>query len=128
MGKSITCEKCGLTDHASAARLRATASSMGTPLFPLDRTDAAVPLRAVQRLMADCSGPAWKWRRRSPSTVMERTYEEATEALLAGRESRHPEAAFAGASAFEQKRPTNHSAEQERIAYLEKKIQIKDEV
>ena len=33
-----------------------------------------------------------------------------------------------GASAFEQKRPNNHSAEQERIAYLEKKIQTKDEV
>ena len=32
-----------------------------------------------------------------------------------------------GASAFEQKRPTNHSAEQERIACLEK-IQTKDEV
>ena len=31
-------------------------------------------------------------------------------------------------SAFEQKRPSNHSAEQERIAYLEKKIQTKDEV
>jgi transposase len=28
-----------------------------------------------------------------------------------------------GASAFEQKRPNNHSAEQERIAHLEKKIQ-----
>ncbi len=27
------------------------------------------------------------------------------------------------AAAFEQKRPANHSAEQERIAYLEKKIQ-----
>ena len=33
-----------------------------------------------------------------------------------------------GASAFEQKRPANHSAEQERIAYLEKKLQTKDEV
>src|SRR5712671_1006091 len=33
-----------------------------------------------------------------------------------------------GASAFEQKRPNNHSAEQERIAYLEKRIQTKDEV
>ena len=33
-----------------------------------------------------------------------------------------------GASAFEQERPNNHSAEQERIAYLEKKIQTKDEV
>ena len=32
-----------------------------------------------------------------------------------------------GAAAFEQKRPTNHSADQERIAYLEKKIQTKDE-
>jgi transposase-like protein len=33
-----------------------------------------------------------------------------------------------GASAFQQKKPTNHAAEQERIAYLEKKIQTKDEV
>ena len=33
-----------------------------------------------------------------------------------------------GAAAFEQKRPTNHSAEQERNAYLEKKIQTKDGV
>jgi hypothetical protein len=33
-----------------------------------------------------------------------------------------------GQSAFEQKRPTNHSAGQERIAYLQKKIQTKDEV
>jgi hypothetical protein len=28
-----------------------------------------------------------------------------------------------GAAAFEQKRPTNHSADHERIAYLQKKIQ-----
>jgi transposase len=33
-----------------------------------------------------------------------------------------------GAAAFEQKARANHSAEQERIAYLEKKIQTKDEV
>jgi hypothetical protein len=33
-----------------------------------------------------------------------------------------------GAAAFEQKRPTNHSADQERIAYLQKKIQTKDEL
>ncbi|HYP08221.1 MAG TPA: hypothetical protein VER03_18450 [Bryobacteraceae bacterium] len=67
---------------------------------------------------------------------MERTHEEATEALRARREGRNPEAAFAGegthlkngAAAFEQKRPTNHSADQERIAYLQKKIQTKDEV
>ena len=32
-----------------------------------------------------------------------------------------------GAAAFEQKRP-NHSGDQERIAYLEKKIKTKDEV
>ena len=33
-----------------------------------------------------------------------------------------------GAAAFEQKVRPNHSADQERIAYLEKKIQTKDEV
>jgi len=33
-----------------------------------------------------------------------------------------------GAAAFEPKRPSNDSADQERIAYLEKKIQTKDEV
>jgi len=33
-----------------------------------------------------------------------------------------------GAAAFEQKRPINHSADQERIAYLQKNIQTKDEV
>jgi transposase len=33
-----------------------------------------------------------------------------------------------GAAAFEQKARPKHSAEQERIAYLEKKIQTKDEV
>ena len=33
-----------------------------------------------------------------------------------------------GAAAFQQKARPNHSAEQERISYLEKKIQTKDEV
>ena len=33
-----------------------------------------------------------------------------------------------GAAAFQQQRPTNHTADQERVAYLEKKIQTKDEV
>ena len=33
-----------------------------------------------------------------------------------------------GAAAFEQKARPNHSGDQERIAYLEKKIQTKDEV
>src|ERR1700682_3656628 len=42
---------------------------------------------------------SWKWRRRSPTKLMERTHEETTEALRAGRESRHPQAAFAGEGA-----------------------------
>jgi hypothetical protein len=100
---------------------------------------------------------SWKWRRRSPSKVKERTHEEATEAPHAGRESRHREryllenepisklcdelgfqpAVFYrwqkeffenGAAAFEQKPWPNNSAEQERIAYLKKKIQSKDEL
>ena len=33
-----------------------------------------------------------------------------------------------GAAAFQQKARPNHSAEQERVTYLEKKIQTKDEV
>ncbi len=33
-----------------------------------------------------------------------------------------------GAAAFEQKRQTNNSGEQERIAYLKKKIPTKDEI
>src|SRR4029434_6479985 len=33
-----------------------------------------------------------------------------------------------GVAAFEPQRPTNHSAEQERSAYLEKRIRTKDEV
>ena len=33
-----------------------------------------------------------------------------------------------GAAAFEQKARLNHSADQERVSYLEKKIQTKDEV
>ena len=32
-----------------------------------------------------------------------------------------------GAAAFDQKRPMDHSAEQERVGYLEKKIRTKDE-
>jgi hypothetical protein len=42
---------------------------------------------------------SWKWRRRSPIKLMERTHEEATEALRAGREGRHPAPAFAGEGA-----------------------------
>jgi len=33
-----------------------------------------------------------------------------------------------GATAFERKARSNHQAEQERVAYLEKKLQSKDEV
>jgi transposase len=100
---------------------------------------------------------SWKWRKRSSVKITERTYEEATEALHAGREGCHSEEAFGGrsaisdlcdelglqptvfyrwqkeffengAAAFQQRGRTNHQAEQERIAYLEKKIQTKDEV
>ena len=85
---------------------------------------------------------------------MERTHEEATEAIRAGVKvailRRHllekepisklcdevglqPTVFYRwqkeffenGAAAFAQKRPTNHSAGQERIAYLQKKIQTK---
>src|SRR5580658_8022654 len=42
---------------------------------------------------------SWKWRRRSPIKLMERTHEEATEAIRAGRGGRHPEAALAGEGA-----------------------------
>jgi hypothetical protein len=42
---------------------------------------------------------SWKWRRRSSSKVKERTPEEATKAIRARREGRHPEAAFAGEGA-----------------------------
>src|SRR5437899_12362857 len=95
--------------------------------------------------------------KRSPVKIMERTHEEATEALHAGRERCHPKEALLeqvpiselcdkqglqptvfyrwqkeffenGAAAFQPKARRNHSAEQERIACLEKKIQIKDEV
>jgi transposase-like protein len=100
---------------------------------------------------------SWKWRKRSSVKITERTREEATEALHAGREGCHSEAAFDGrsadldlcdelelqptvfyrwqkeffengAAAFQQRGRTNHQPEQERIAYLEQKIQTKDEV
>jgi len=49
-----------------------------------------------EREMAILFRFSWKWRRRSPSKVMERTHEEATEALHTGRKSRYSAAAFAG--------------------------------
>ena len=42
---------------------------------------------------------SWKWRKRSSVKITERTHEETTEALHAGRESRHSEEAFGGRSA-----------------------------
>jgi|SRR5579872_3171104 len=87
--------------------------------------------------------------KRSPSKVKERTHEEAKEALHAGHLlEKEPISELCdelglqptvfyrwqkeffenGAAAFEQKARSNHSADQERIAYLEKKVQIKDEV
>jgi len=100
---------------------------------------------------------SWKWRKRSPIKIMERTHEEATEALYAEEKvailRRHlleqvpiselcdkhglqPTVFYRwqkeffenGTAAFQPKGRPNHSAEQERIDYLEKKIQTKDEV
>src|SRR5438552_8264590 len=100
---------------------------------------------------------SWKWRNRSTVKIMERTHEEATEALhaeekvailrrhlleqvpiseLCDRQGLQPTVFYRwqkeffenGAAAFEPKARPNHSAEQERIDYLEKKIQTKDEV
>jgi transposase len=101
---------------------------------------------------------SWKWRRRSPVKAKARTHEEATEPLYAGRKGRSSQAFHLlehepisklsdelglqptvfyrwqkeffenGAAAFEPKARPNHSTEQERIAYLEKKIQTKDDV
>jgi len=44
-------------------------------------------------------GFSWKWRKRSPSKVKERTHVEATEALHTPREGRHPQAVSAGEGA-----------------------------
>ncbi len=91
---------------------------------------------------------SWKWRTRSTVKIMERTPEEKVAILrrqlpeqvpiseLCDKQGVQPTVFYRwqkeffenGASAFEQERPNNHSAEQERIAYLEKKIQTKDEV
>jgi hypothetical protein len=50
-------------------------------------------------ITSGCSGSAENGEGVFPVRYKERTHEEATEALLAGRESRHPEAAFAGQGA-----------------------------
>ena len=100
---------------------------------------------------------SWKWRRRSPSKVKERTHEEQRKhytpdekvailrrhlleqvpiSKLCDKQGLQPTVFYRwqkefcenGAAAFEQEARPKHSAEQERIAYLEKKIQTKDEV
>ena len=100
---------------------------------------------------------SWKWRRRSPGKVKERAHEEAQRKHYTPEEKvailrRHllenepisklcdelglqPTVFYRwqkeffenGAAAFEQKARSNHSADQERIVYLEKKIHTKDE-
>jgi peptidoglycan/LPS O-acetylase OafA/YrhL len=52
---------------------------------------------AVPSLAASLFRFSRKWRKRSPTKITERTHEVAREALYAGRESRHPEAASVGA-------------------------------
>lgn len=103
------------------------------------------------------SRPRWKWRKRSPVKIAERTREEAAKALhsrekvailrrrlvenvavsdLCEELGLQPTVFYRwqkeffenGAAAFEQKGGRGHQAEQERIEYLEKKIQTKDEV
>jgi transposase len=97
---------------------------------------------------------SWKWRKRSPIKKMERTHEEATYtpdekgailrrhlldkdiSKLCDELGLQPTVFYRwqkeffenGAAAFQPKARPNHSAEQERIDYLEKKIQTKDEV
>src|ERR1051326_1740308 len=85
----------------------------------------------------------WKWRRRSPYTPEEKVailrrhlLEKEPISNRCDELGLQPTVFYRwqkeffenGAAAFEPKRPGNHSADQERIAYLEKKIQTKDEV
>jgi hypothetical protein len=55
--------------------------------------------RVARLYELDVSCLSWKWRKRSSVKMTERTHEETTEALHAGREGRHSEAAFSGRSA-----------------------------
>jgi exopolysaccharide production protein ExoQ len=50
-------------------------------------------------LIGSLSCLSWKWRKRSSVKITERTREEATETLHAGREGRHSQEAFGGRSA-----------------------------
>ena len=82
-----------------------------TMIYGISATDPAtylvVAAGTLSLAILAAAAPAWRATR-----------------VTAGRRS----SSRTGRAAFEQKRPTNHSAEQERIAYLEKKIQTKDEV
>jgi hypothetical protein len=65
-----------------------------------DNSWMAPPEKPIPLLLAPGEGVfrfSWKWRMRCPIKIMERTHEEATEALYAGRESRYFEAASVGA-------------------------------
>jgi transposase len=87
---------------------------------------------------------SWNWRERSPVKITERTREESTGRHLVDKEpisSLCDELALQptvfcrwqkeffdnGAAAFPTKARPNHQAGQERIDYLEKKIEAKDE-
>lgn len=50
----------------------------------------------IRKGQLDVSCLSCKWRKRSSIKIMERTHEETTQALHAGREGRHSEAAFGG--------------------------------
>lgn len=78
----------GATVHASGVNFSVCSKGVeGVELLSFNRAD-----HPMSRL-------SWKGRKRSSVKITERTHEEATEALHAGREGRYSEAAFGGRSA-----------------------------
>ena len=68
-----------------------------TVVLPVDSSHTNELWEPRDRLSVSCL--SWKWRKRSSVKITERTHKEATEALHAGREGCHSEAAFGGRSA-----------------------------
>jgi hypothetical protein len=87
---SLTATAIRLVEHGPLPAMLICYSSSGQEWFVRNRNLSKQLWPVLFRF-------SWKWRVRSPTKIMERTHEEATEALYAGRESRHPEAASVGA-------------------------------